>query len=99
MPRLAERLLYAHVRACVSRAVVSGKQQFELLPGRPAATEAEDRAGPADFNERTHPGNEQKVRHAPTPPAIFLADAFPAALSPQGFPRQPNLFLTPHLHT
>src|SRR5260370_25261630 len=75
MPNLPERFLHAQVRPGIAVTVVSGEEQLQFFAGRPALAEAKHPPKAGDFNQRAHPGDEEKVRHARALPAVAFFSA------------------------
>src|SRR5581483_8186556 len=70
VPDLTQHLLDSHIRSHVSRAVVSGKQQFQFFSRLPRFVSAHH---PADFRSldvAAHPGFEDEIHHAALPPRL-----------------------------
>src|SRR5690242_11708973 len=90
VPHLPQHFLDAHVRSGVARTVVARKEQPQFFAGHPATPQAKCPGQSPDFDERAHPGNKQKIRHARAPPTA--ADFSGRSVAGHGFAGYRNLF-------
>ncbi len=69
VPDLPQHLFHPHIRPHVSRAVVAGKQKFQLLTGLPALACAQHPSRLRPLDRAADPSFQNKVHHAGVPRA------------------------------
>src|SRR5260370_22492690 len=72
MPHLAQHFLYAHIGAGITRAVVSGEEQAQLVARFPALAEAEHPTAAPDFDHRADPADQKEGGHSRALPATIF---------------------------
>src|SRR5579884_1550870 len=68
--KLPQSLFWTHVRASVTRSVVSGKKQLEFFAWLPALAFAEDVCGFRPLDVAADPGFENVIHHEADPPTL-----------------------------